>query len=136
MARRAMVARPCPGNVTGRRVRPEARLGLLSAVTLAVTVRGRWVRTVACETSHKEDTMSAVATAPTTTTATTKIRITRDFDALDTERPAEREAAPTQSKIWALLAGFAYVGACIDPTGILAAQHIAAAREQAHRRRA
>jgi hypothetical protein len=79
--------------------------------------------------------MSAVATGSTITTATTSIRITRDLDALDTERPVEREPEPTQSKIWALLAGFAYVGACIDPTGILAAQHIAAAREQAHRRR-
>ena len=77
--------------------------------------------------------MSAVASR---SAAATNVRAIRDLDATDTERPVEREPEPNQSKIWALLAGFAYVGACIDPTGILAAQHLAAAREQAHRRRA
>ena len=85
--------------------------------------------------------MSAVTTR-STTTATADLRSIRDLDALETSRPVEPqpepepEPEPTQSKIWALLAGFAYVGACIDPTGILASQYIAAAREQAHRRRA
>jgi hypothetical protein len=81
--------------------------------------------------------MSAVTTR-SNTTATTDLRSIRDLDALETSRAVEPqpEPEPTQSKIWALLAGFAYVGACIDPTGILASQYIAAAREQAHRRRA
>jgi hypothetical protein len=76
---------------------------------------------MACETDHKEGTMSTVAANPPAHTPAIQAQ-----DADHTAR--DREARP--SRLWLLLEALAYAGASIDPASALAAQRFARLRDQ------
>jgi hypothetical protein len=93
------------------------------AVTLAVTMSGRSGLTMACESSHKEDTMSLVTTRSPASGPAFPDRSATDHSGRD-----HPDSKP--SWFWALVEALAYAGAAFDPAAALAAQRLARIREQ------
>jgi len=72
--------------------------------------------------------MSQLTTTATSTTRAPALRDRRDADRVAHDR------TPGRSRLWALIEALAYVGAVVDPSGIMAVERLRRAKEEAERR--